>query len=134
LLAPQPKQQPAHVLTFSTDGFVKLFDAYNKPLKSHFVSQAGICAGTQLTPDSFAFAGLNNEVFLFSLFSGTVVQSFYAHDEQITAVLCKGSWLITCSLDQIIKFWDLAKGVSAGPAFTLYEHEEGILSAALHPN
>jgi len=25
------------------------------------------------TPESFAFAGLNNEIYLFSLFSGTII-------------------------------------------------------------
>lgn len=58
--------------------------------KSHFITQSGICSATQLsTPESYAFAGLNNEIYLFSLFSGTVIQSFYAHDEQITAVLAR---------------------------------------------
>lgn len=50
-------------------------------------------------PESFALAGFNNEIYIFSLFSGTVVQSFYAHDEQITAILVRDDWLITCSLD-----------------------------------
>jgi len=47
--------------------------------------------------------------------------------------MSRHQWLITCSLDQIIKFWDLNAGVFNGPSYTLYEHEEGILSADLHP-
>jgi WD40 repeat protein len=84
-------------------------------------------------PESFALAGLNNEIYIFSLFSGTVVQSFYAHDEQITSILVREDWLITCSLDQMIKFWDLNSGAINEPQFVLYEHEEGILSADMHP-
>lgn len=99
------------------------------------MTQSGICAASQLnTPESFAFAGLNNEVYLFSLFSGTVIQSFYAHDDQITAVMNKNQWLITCGLDSIIKVWDLNLGCSQGPTHTLYEHEEGILAADVHPS
>lgn len=121
------------MLTFSTDGFIKIFDNQLQLVKSHFVTQSGICTASQLnTPESFAFAGLNNEVYLFSLFSGTVIQGFFAHDEQITALLSKNQWLITCGLDQIIKFWDLNAGVQGGPTHTLYEHEEGILSADVH--
>ena len=35
-------------------------------------------------------------------------------------------------MDSIIKLWDLNMGCSQGPAHTLYEHEEGILAAAVH--
>lgn len=74
--------QPSHILTYSTDGFIKIYDQNLQMTKSHFVTQSGICSATQLTtPESFAFAGFNNEVYLFSLFSGTVIQGFYAHDE-----------------------------------------------------
>ena len=100
------------MLTFARDGFIKIFDSDLQVVKSHFVTQSGLCCGTQLaTPESFAFAGLNNEVYLFSLFSGTVIQGFYAHDEQITAVMARNQWLITVSMDSIIKVWDLNAGV-----------------------
>ena len=42
--------------------------------------------------------------------------------------------LITVSLDQLMKFWDLNQGQIREPTFIMYEHEEAILSACLHPN
>jgi hypothetical protein len=33
----------------------------------------------------------------------------------------------------MIKFWDLNSGAINEPQFILYEHEEGILSADMHP-
>lgn len=34
----------------------------------------------------------------------------------------------------MIKFWDLNSGTINEPQFILYEHEEGILSADMHPS
>ena len=128
----QTNQQLYQFLSYSTDGHISIFEKDLQQSKNHFVAQSGICSALQLqTANSFAFAGLNSEVYLFSLFSGTVIQNFYAHDDQITVLLSRGQWLITGSLDTIIKFWDLNQGAQEVCSF--YEHEEGILSGDLHP-
>ena len=61
------------------------------------------------------------------------MQKWYAHDEQITALLYKDNILISCSLDQLMKFWDLSQAKISEPISVQYEHEEAIYSADLHP-
>lgn len=105
-----------------------------EPEKTYFVAQAGISAACQLSsPDSFALGALNNNIFLFSFYGGNTIQSFYAHDDQITSILYREDVLITSSLDAILKFWDLTQAQIREPIFTQYEHEDAILSADLHP-
>lgn len=71
---------------------------------------------------------------MFNYFSGTVSSYFYAHDDLITAVMFKDDILITCSLDYMIKFWDLKSGQMKEPWKVSYDHEGKILSADLHPS
>jgi WD40 repeat protein len=63
-----------------------------------------------------------------------VTQYFYAHDDLITGMMFKDDILITCSLDYLIKFWDIKSGQVREPSKILYEHEGPIFSADLHPS
>jgi hypothetical protein len=64
------------------DGFIKLHDQDLIGYKSFYVSQAGLTTGCAMgSADMFALASLNNNLYLFSAFTGTSTQSFYAHDE-----------------------------------------------------
>jgi len=59
------------------DGFIKQFstsDQQNK--KSFFVSQSGLTAAAALGQNSYALAGMNNEIYLFSFYQGTVMKQF----------------------------------------------------------
>ena len=55
---------------------------------------------------TYAIAGMNNNVYLFSFFTGTTLKEFEAHDDQITAILYKNQIVVTVSIDQMIKLWN----------------------------
>jgi WD40 repeat protein len=78
-------------ISTSTDGFIKMWDTHDASAKkSFFVCQSGISAATNInSPENFALAGLDNNVYLFSFFTGTTIQQFYAHDDTITAICFK---------------------------------------------
>ena len=44
---------------------------------------------------------------IFSFQTGTCINKFYAHDDVITSILFYDAKLISMSLDQSIKIWDL---------------------------
>jgi len=96
-------------VTTSTDGFIKVHDAFDgQSVKYYFVCQSGICASTPLgDPTGFALAGEDNNIYIFTFHTGTVMEKFYAHDDLITQVIFKNEYLISCSLDQTIKLWNL---------------------------
>jgi len=78
-------------ITTSTDGFIKMWDSYDASAKkSFFVCPSGITASTPIAQqDSFALAGLDNNIYLFSFHTGTSIQQFCAHDDTITALCFK---------------------------------------------
>ena len=78
-------------VTTSTDGFIKMHSANDlQTKKSFFVCQSGITACCALmSQGSFAIAGVNNEIYLFSFYTGTTIKSFYAHDDEITQIITK---------------------------------------------
>ena len=101
-------QTGTRFISTGLDGFIKLNNLEPQTLKSHFVSQTGICTACQLgNADTFAIATMNNYITLFNFSTGSSLQKWYAHDEQITQLLCKDNILISSSLDQLMKFWDL---------------------------
>lgn len=62
------------IISAGMDGFIKLHDEDLQTNKSFFVSQAGLSCGCQMgTPDLFALASLNNNVYLFSFYTGTCI-------------------------------------------------------------
>ena len=63
------------VVTASMDGFIKVYSTQDmQTKKSFFVSQAGLTTATAIGHNSYAFAGMDNEIYLFSLYQGTVVK------------------------------------------------------------
>jgi hypothetical protein len=56
--------------------------------KGFFVCNSGLNTMTQLnTFDSYALAGNNHNIYVFSFVTGTCITSFYAHDDIINSVL-----------------------------------------------
>lgn len=77
-------------VTASMDGFIKMTSTADlQTKKCFFVSQSGLTAATALGQSSYALAGMNNEIYLFSFYQGTTMKQFTAHDDYITNVLCK---------------------------------------------
>ena len=79
-------------MTTSLDGFIKQHSATTlQTRKSFFVCQSGLTAAALLNQDneSFAVAGINNDIYLFSFYTGTTIKRFYAHDDFITQILYK---------------------------------------------
>lgn len=68
-----------------------MWDSYDgSAKKSFFVCQSGITSSTAISSfDSFALAGVDNNIYLFSFLTGTTIQQFYAHDDTITAICFK---------------------------------------------
>ena len=62
-------------ITTSTDGFIKMWDSYDgSAKKSFFVCQSGITSSTPISSlDSFALAGVDNNIYLFSFLTGTTI-------------------------------------------------------------
>ena len=127
-------------VTASMDGFIKMCSTADlQTKKCFFVSQSGLTAATALGQSSYALAGMNNEIYLFSFYQGTTMKQFTAHDDYITNVLCKSvqftdgvtrQLLITTSADQTIKLWEISFGnTKQQPPKILYDHEEEITSA-----
>ena len=87
------QSQPIKPLMFvsaSMDGFIKMYSTADlQTKKCFFVSQSGLTAATALGQSSYALAGMNNDIYLFSFYQGTTIKSFTAHDDYITGVLCK---------------------------------------------
>ena len=79
-------------MTTSLDGFIKQHSAQTlQTKKSFFVCQSGLTAAALLNQEneSFAVSGINNEIYLFSFYTGTTIRKFYAHDDFITQILYK---------------------------------------------
>jgi len=96
-------------VTTSTDGFINMMDiGTGKIVKSYFVNKSGIIDSCPLAmQETFGCALANNQVSLFSFKTGTTIQTFNAHDDTITRILFRQKYLVTTSLDQTIKLWDL---------------------------
>ena len=102
------------------DGFIKQVSTADlQTKKCFFVSQSGLTAACALGQSSYALAGMNNEIYLFSFYQGTTMKQFSAHEDYITNVLCKQirtaenrnqQMLITTSADQTIKLWEITFG------------------------
>ena len=61
--------KPLMFVTASMDGFIKMFSTQDMQAKKcFFVSQSGLTAATALGMSSYALAGLNNEIYIFSFY------------------------------------------------------------------
>ena len=61
--------KPLNFVTASMDGFIKMSSTADlQTKKCFFVSQSGLTAATALGQSSYALAGMNNEIYLFSFY------------------------------------------------------------------
>jgi WD40 repeat protein len=120
-------------LSTGLDGFIKDNSLEPKNLKLHYLSPSGVSCACRVDGESYAVANMYNNIHLFNLKTGKSTQQFYAHDDKITAVLFRDNVLITCSLDYLIKVWDLSQKQITMPVSVHFEHCERIFGAALHP-
>jgi hypothetical protein len=122
-------------VTTTSDGFIKMNEIdLEKDLcsckKSFFVCSNGISVACQLSgQESFALAGKNFSIYIFSFQTGTCINEFYAHDDFISTIIFYDAKLISCSTDQTIKIWDLKKQGYDSDPLTIYDHDEEIVCA-----
>ena len=72
-----PGSDPLIFVTTSLDGFIKQHSASSgQTKKSFFVCQSGLTAAALLNQEneSFAVAGINNDIYLFSFYTGTTIK------------------------------------------------------------
>lgn len=122
-------------VTTSSDGFIKMneVDLKNNKFvckKSLFVCQSGISTACQLSGEqSFALAGMNNSIYIFSFQTGTCINEFQAHDDFISCILFHDAKLVSCSMDQSIKIWDLKQQYYEDDPVTIYDHDDEVICA-----
>ena len=122
-------------VTTSNDGFIKMneidFEKGTTSCKKSFhVCNSGISAGCQLSgQESFALAGKNNDIYIFSFQTGTCINEIQAHDDYINTILFHDAKLITCSMDQSLKIWDLKKPQYENEPLTIYDHDDEVVCA-----
>lgn len=98
--------------------------------KSFFVCKNGITGACQLSgQDSFALAGKNFNIYIFSFQTGTTINEFNAHNDLISTLLFHQAKIISCSMDQTIKIWDLKQQGYEDDPITIYDHDEEIVCA-----
>ncbi len=72
---------------------------------------------------------------IFSFQTGTCINQFQAHDDLITSILFYDAKLISPSLDQSIKIWDLKQpGYEDDPAHAIFDHDDEIVTADIRQN
>ena len=113
ILVDSPNEQNLKFVTTTNDGFIKMNEVDLKKneaicKKSFFVCKNGISVACQLSgQDSFALAGKNFNIYIFSFQTGTCINEFSAHNDLISTLLFYQAKIISCSMDQTIKIWDL---------------------------
>lgn len=126
-------------VTTSNDGFIKMNEVDVKKnkfvcRKSIFVCQSGISVACQLSgQNSFAIGGKNNDIYIFSFQTGTCINQFQAHDDYIHMLLFHDAKLISCSMDQSIKIWDLKQQYYEDDPLILYDHDDEVICADIRP-
>ena len=109
----EPDSDILKFVTTTRDGCIKLNEIGIKNesvscKKSLFLCPSGISCACMLSGDqSFAFAGHNNSIYIFSFTTGTCINEFSAHDDYITGIMFHEAKLVSCSMDQSVKIWDL---------------------------
>ena len=122
-------------VTTTNDGFIKMNEIdtkmkESKCIKSFFVCKNGISLACQLSgQDSFALAGQNFNIYIFSFQTGTCINEFNAHNDFISTLLFYQAKIISCSIDQTIKIWDLKMQGYEDDPISIYDHDDEIISA-----
>lgn len=130
-----PNEKHLKFVTTTNDGFIKMNEVdleKNQTVqkKSFFVCKNGISVACQLSgQDSFALAGNNFNIYIFSFQTGTCINEFSAHNDLVSTLLFYQAKIISCSMDQTIKIWDLKQQEYEEDPITIYDHDEEIVCA-----
>lgn len=68
-------------------------------------------------------------IYIFSFQTGTTINEFDAHDDYITAILFNDAKLISTSMDQTVKIWDLKQPGYEDSPTVIYDHDDEVVSA-----
>ena len=101
------ESKPNSLLTISQDGFLKIFDVYDKVcIKSFKVSDFVLSSIAMLKSDeTYAIGSWDNNIYLFNIVYGSRSKPFPAHDNSISDLLyfSKHKKIVTSSWDCSIK-------------------------------
>ena len=105
LIDSPPTEKNLKFVTTTNDGFIKMNEVSlqtNQTIqqKSFFVCKNGISVACQLSgQDSFALAGKNFDIYIFSFQTGTCINEFSAHNDLISTLLFFQAKIVSCSMD-----------------------------------
>jgi WD40 repeat protein len=139
-LGPDPKTGLLRFVTTSNEGFIKWneIDLKNNKFtckKSLFVCNSGISVACKLSGEqSFALAGKNNDIYIFSFQTGTCINEFNAHDDYINTLLFHDAKLVSGSMDQAVKIWDLKQQYYEDDPTVIYDHDDEVIAADIRPS
>ena len=122
------------VLSLSADSHLKVYSLSEQRLyRSSKVSDLTLSAIAPL-PSSrlLALGGWDNRVHLYSLPGSSVLSSFEAHEDAVSALVSRGSSLVTASWDAAVKVWAMREAdIDRQAVHELHEHETPIKALAV---
>ena len=122
------------VLSLSADSHLKIYSLSDHRIyRSSKVSDLTLSAVAPL-PSSrlLALGGWDNRIHLYSVGGSSVVSSFEAHEDAVSALIARASTLVSCSWDAAVKVWALREAdVDRNPTLELHEHETPIRALAV---
>lgn len=96
-------------MTISQDGFLKVFDLFDKVCQKSFkICEVCLSAITPVKPDElYALGSWDNNIYLFNIVSGNKSKAVVAHDNSISDLLYlpRRKRLVSSSWDCSVKFW-----------------------------
>ncbi|PRP85404.1 hypothetical protein PROFUN_06950 [Planoprotostelium fungivorum] len=113
----------------AADGSLKVYCLSNKKqLKSTNLSEMSLTSCQLSSDEKFLLVGSwDNNVYVYSTESGSIVDSIAAHDDAVTCVCLSDQYLLTGSWDATLKLWEYREGtISFLPLAEFFDHETEI--------